>query len=94
MVELCELTYKWSLQIGDQLEDVAMQVLEEELSPPSRQGNEVTLRAQVCSEDVPRMNRELFDDINSIEQYRKIYYSDTKRYIMQYKYFLYFLYIH
>ncbi|XP_029575148.1 gamma-aminobutyric acid type B receptor subunit 2 [Salmo trutta] len=28
-------------EIGDQLEDVAMQVLEEELSPPSRQGHEV-----------------------------------------------------
>lgn len=82
------------MQIGDQLEDVAMQVLEEELSPPSPQSHEVRLRAQVCSEDVPRMNRELVDDINSPEQYRKIYYSDTKRYIMQYKYFLYFLYIH
>ncbi|XP_038838338.1 gamma-aminobutyric acid type B receptor subunit 2-like [Salvelinus namaycush] len=58
-------------EIGDQLEDVAMQVLEEELSPPSRQGHEVTLRAQVCSEDVPRMNRELFDDINSPEHVQR-----------------------
>ncbi|KAM9404564.1 gamma-aminobutyric acid type B receptor subunit 2-like isoform 3-T3 [Salvelinus alpinus] len=58
-------------EIGDQLEDVAMQVLEEELSPPSRQGHEVTLRAQVCSEDMPRMNREHFDDINSPEQVQR-----------------------
>ncbi|XP_052358887.1 gamma-aminobutyric acid type B receptor subunit 2-like isoform X5 [Oncorhynchus keta] len=58
-------------EIGDQLEDVAMQVLEEELSPPSPQGHEVRLRAQVCSEDVPRMNRELFDDINSPEHIQR-----------------------
>ncbi|XP_031675672.1 gamma-aminobutyric acid type B receptor subunit 2 isoform X3 [Oncorhynchus kisutch] len=58
-------------EIGDQLEDVAMQVLEKELSPPSPQGHEVRLRAQVCSEDVPRMNRELFDDINSPEHVQR-----------------------
>ncbi|XP_042169807.1 gamma-aminobutyric acid type B receptor subunit 2-like isoform X3 [Oncorhynchus tshawytscha] len=58
-------------EIGDQLEAVAMQVLEEELSPPSPQGHEVRLRAQVCSEDVPRMNRELFDDINSPEHIQR-----------------------
>ncbi|XP_045081356.1 gamma-aminobutyric acid type B receptor subunit 2-like [Coregonus clupeaformis] len=58
-------------EIGDQLEDVAMQVLEEELSPPSRQGHEVTLRAQVRSEDVSRMNRELSDDINSPEHVQR-----------------------